>query len=70
MYKSHGAFETQLKLAEHALTSAKTKAKKLEDMKDKLEAAYLKFDKDFRMYKADVVEKECKTVEAMLYVGL
>ena len=64
MYKSHGAFETQLKLAEHALTSAKTKAKKLEDMKDKLEAAYLKFDEDFRMYKADVIEKECNTVEA------
>ena len=49
MYKSHGAFETQLKLAEHALTSAKTKAKKLEDMKDKLETAFLKFDEDFRM---------------------
>ena len=64
MYKSHGAFETQLKLVEHALTSPKTKAKKLEDMKDKLEAAYLKFDEDYRMYKADVIDRECKTLDA------
>ena len=64
MYKSHGAFETQLRLAEHALTSAKTKAKKLGEMKDKLEAAYLKYDEDYRMYRADVIEKECKTMEA------
>ena len=62
--KSFGAFEIHMKLVEHALQSTKTKAKKLEDLKDKLEAAFLKFDEDFRFYRADVIEKECQTLEA------
>ena len=51
-------------MVEHALTSVKTKPNKLEDLKNKLEAAYLKFDEDYRFYKADVIEKESKTLEA------
>ena len=47
MLKSYGAFETHVTLVEHALTSNKSKIKKFVDMKNKLEAAYLKFDEDF-----------------------
>jgi hypothetical protein len=41
MMKNVVAFDTYLKLAENALNSAKSSAKKLLDMSSKLETAYL-----------------------------
>ena len=61
MLKSYGAFETHVTLVEHALTSNKSKIKKFVDMKNKLEAAYLKFDEDFREHKGNVIKD--KTIE-------
>ena len=64
LMKNLTAFETYLKLAESALNSAKSSAKKLLDMRSKLETTYLALTESFHFYKADVIAKECKTEEA------
>ena len=59
MMDSWGAFDTAVKLAENALAS--NKIKKFASLKQLVHENYFKFDKDFRNYKADVIEKQAKT---------
>ena len=64
MMKNLVAFQTHLKLVDNALKSAKTGLKKLQEMKDKLEALYFSLVESHHFYKADEISKECKTEEA------
>ena len=59
MMDSWGAFDTSVKLSEQALASNKTK--KYEGLKQLVHENYFKFDKDFRNYKADIIEKQART---------
>ena len=54
-----GAFDTSVKLSEQALASNKTK--KYKGLKQLVHENYFKFDKDFRNYKADIIEKQART---------
>jgi exonuclease VII small subunit len=64
MRKNLTDFETSVKMSEVALKSAKTKLKKLREMKEKLETSYFSLNQSFNLYKADVILKECKTESA------
>ena len=59
MMDSWGAFDTSVKLAEQALALNKTK--KYEGLKQLVHENYFKFDKDFRNYKSDIIEKQART---------
>ena len=59
MLKQHGYFETCCVMIERALASAKTKPKKLKDLQVELKSYYYEFDAAFRVYKADVIGKDC-----------
>ena len=61
MLKHKVAFETHVKLAESALKSAKTTAKKLLTMVTELKGAYFQLVESFHFYKTDVITRECKT---------
>ena len=61
LMKQKVAFETHVKLAESALKSAKTTAKKLLIMVTELKGAYFQLVESFHFYKTDVITKECKT---------
>ena len=64
MLNSFGVFETQVNLVNLALQSNKSKVKKLNELKQKLETAYFKLDEDYRVYKTDCIEKDCQTLDA------
>ena len=59
--KNFGNFDTCVDLVESALSSTKTKIKKLNELKNGLESLFYSFDETYRVYKADIIEKEAKT---------
>ena len=61
MLKHKVAFETHVKLAKSALKSDKSTAKKLLNMVIEVKSAYFMLVESFHFYKADVIERECKT---------
>ena len=61
MLKHKVAFETHAKLAKSALKSDKSTAKKLLNMVIEMKSAYFMLVESFHFYKADVIERECKT---------
>ena len=64
LMKQKVAFENHVKLAESALKSVKTTAKKLLNMVTDLKGAYFQLVEGFYFYKADVIDRECKTEDA------
>ena len=62
--KNHGAFETCMELIEHALTSPRTKSKKLNELKGELKTFFYRYDESYRLYKADVIAKDSSTLAA------
>ena len=56
MMDSWGAFDTSVKLSENAL--AASKAKKYLSLTQLVHENYFKFDKDYRNYKTDIIEKK------------
>ena len=62
MLKTIGAFKTCTEVIDHALNSAKTKAKKLDGLKVELKTFYYRFDETFMLYKADVFGKDCANI--------
>ena len=58
---SWGAFDTSIQLSEQAL--AANKIKKYQNLKELIHENYFKFDRDYRNYKADTIEKTAKTEE-------
>ena len=46
-------------MIERALASAKTKPKKLKDLQVEIKSYFYEFDTAFRVYKADVIGKDC-----------
>ena len=62
MLKNIGAFETCTEVIDHALTSAKTKVKKLEGLKEELKTFFYRFDEAYRLYKVDVIGKDCANI--------
>ena len=64
MMKNLADFEAYVKIIDATLKSPKTKLKKLEEWKDKLEGLYLGLNQTFHIYKADIIAKESKTEEA------
>ena len=61
--KAFGNFETCVNLVSSALTSAKTKVKKLHDLKEKLESLFYGLDEAHRVFKSEIIEKDAKTEE-------
>ena len=61
--KSFGNFDTCVDLVDSALSSTKTKIKKLNELKNRLESLFYSLDEAYRVYKADIIEKEAKTEE-------
>ena len=64
MLKNFGNFETCIEVIENVLQSAKTKSKKLEELRIELKTYYYKFVESYRLYKADVITKDCDTSDA------
>ena len=64
LMKNFGKFDTCVNLVDSALFSAKTKPKKLYELKAKLETLLYSFDEAYRVYKADGIAKEAETEEA------
>ena len=64
MLKRHGTLETYAKMVDSALKSAKTKSKKLVDMKKELQQYFLAYDEAYRLYRADVIAKDATTSDA------
>ena len=58
MMKSLTSFDTYVKMIETALTSGKTKVKKLHEMNNKVETHYFNFVQTYHHYKADIISKE------------
>jgi hypothetical protein len=59
MLDSWGAFDTAVKLSEKALTEGKTS--RFKNLRQLVHDNYFKFDKDWRNYKADTIQKTCET---------
>ena len=57
--KTWGAFDTTLKLCRNA--HEKTNTKRYRGLLNTLEKTYYEFDAEWRMYKEDVMKKNCKT---------
>ena len=64
MMKQKVAFETHVKLAQSALKSERTTAKKLLNMVSEMKAAYFMLVESFHFYKTDIIDRECKTEAA------
>ena len=62
MLESWGSFDTTVKLLINA--QKKNQTRRYKALIDSIDTAFFKFDKDFRVYKAEVIKKECKTLEA------
>ena len=62
MLKSWGNFDTTLKLLLSAQKKKQTRRYKA--LIDSIDTAFFKFDEDFRVYKTEVINKECNTLEA------
>ena len=58
---SWGAFDTSVKLSDNAL--AANKVKKYQNLTQLIHENFFKFDKDYRNYKTDIIEKNAKTEE-------
>ena len=59
LMKTWGAFDTTLKLCRNA--HEKTNTKRYRGLLNTLEKTYYEFDAEWRMYKEDVMKKNCKT---------
>ena len=64
LLKNFGSFDTCVNLVDSALKSAKTKPKKLYELKAKLESLFYSLDEAFRLYRADAITKDAKNEEA------
>ena len=60
LLKNYGSFDTCVNLVDSALKSAKTKPKKLYELKAKLESLFYSLDEAFRLYRADAITKDAK----------
>ena len=56
--KQFRSFETQVEIIENVLKSAKTKTRKLEQLKDDLKISFFKLDEAFGLHKVDVIAKD------------
>ena len=59
MLDSWGAFDTAIKLSEQALAS--NKFKKFSNLSQLVHENFFKYDKDYRNYKSDTIEKSANT---------
>ena len=62
MMDSWGAFDTAIRLSNQALTAGKTA--RYRNLSQLVHENFFKFDKDWRTFKADIIQKTCKTEEA------
>ena len=62
MMDSWGAFDTAIRLSNQALTAGKTA--RYRNLSQLVHENFFKFDKDWRTYKTDIIQKTCKTEEA------
>ena len=56
--KQFRSFETQVDIIENVLKSAKTKPRKLEQLKEDLKISFFKLDEAFGLHKVDVIAKD------------